>query len=70
MGSVLAEGSGDLLRDAGPMPLTAVSSSMLAARVFFTDPKCLSRAVRLDSPRPGIASSTELVIAFARFDRW
>lgn len=53
-----------------PMPGTAQISSTVALRIRFTEPKCLSSAVRRVSPRPGTASRPLLVSRLARLARW
>src|SRR5690625_3343100 len=52
------------------IPGTCAISSTSAARIFLTDPKCLSSAFRRVGPRPDISSSAEAIIDFARFLRW
>ncbi len=54
-----------------PIPGTSQICSTVAARSFFTEPKCLSSAVRRVSPSPGTASRPPpLVRRLARLARW
>src|SRR5690606_21041735 len=43
----------------GPIPFTAATSSTRARRMFFTEPKALSRAAWRVGPSPGTSSSTD-----------
>ncbi len=53
-----------------PMPGTSQSSSTVAARSFFSEPKCFSSAWRRVSPRPGTESSSPAVSRLDRLLRW
>ncbi len=46
----------------GPNPGTSQISSTVAARIRLTEPKCLSRALRRVSPRPGTSSRPPAVM--------
>ena len=48
------------------IPFTAVSSSIDAALMRLIEPKCLSNAVRLAGPMPGMASNADLIVRFVR----
>src|SRR5690625_7992483 len=53
----------------GPIPGTWAISSTSAARIFLTDPKCLSSAFRRVGPRPDISSKIGRASCRVRGDR-
>ena len=53
-----------------PIPGTWAISSMVAARSFFSDPKCLISVLRRTSPSPGTSSRRLSTIVLERRDRW
>lgn len=53
-----------------PTPGTSLTSSTVAALSLRTDPKCLSSAALRVAPRPGTASSADVVMFADRFCRW
>ena len=53
-----------------PIPGTSAISSMVAARSFRSEPKCLISVLRRTSPSPGTSSRMLSTIVFERRERW
>jgi hypothetical protein len=51
------------------IPLTADNSSIVAALILSTEPKCFKRDLRRVGPMPGIESNCEAMPNFVRFLR-